>query len=290
VPVTQYDSYTNEYFINPDGLRQHYRHYNNAPKGAPVVLCMPGLTRNAKDFSGVVTHIADRCQVICVDQRGRGLSDYDPDPSRYDIQTYVSDMVALLDELGVSKIIAFGTSLGGLMTMSLAALYPGVIIGAVINDVGPVLEPKGIARILSYVGKGKPPDNWPDAIAAVKRVNKEVYPTFTETEWESFTKKLYREEDGTLIQEYDPEISKNSATISFDNIQDFWGIFEALYTVPTVVLRGALSDLLSAETLLMMAQRHPSLTPVTVENKGHVPLMTEQESLAAIDGLLKNFL
>ncbi|MEX0298630.1 MAG: alpha/beta fold hydrolase [Kordiimonas sp.] len=281
--------YTEAYFTNPDGLKQFYRDYNCAPKDAPTILCMPGLTRNSKDFADIAAHMADRCRVICVEQRGRGLSHWDPDPTRYRPDVYVNDMMVLLKHIDVQQVIAFGTSLGGLMTIMMSALHPGTLIGAIINDIGPVVDPVGIARIKSYVGKGTPPTTWADAIEAVKHANTGVYPKFTESDWESFTRKLYIDVNDKPVLQYDPTISRNFEDTNDQSAPDLWGIFSSLYNIPVVTLRGALSDILSAETLSEMTKRHPDLTPVTVPDKGHVPMMTEPECIEAIDTLIEKF-
>ena len=282
-------NYREQYFTNPDGLQQYYRDYNQAPAGTPTVLCMPGLTRNSRDFEDIANHLAATCRVICVEQRGRGNSDWDPDPARYRLDVYVADMMALLAHLGISKVIAIGTSLGGLMTFIIAAMHPGTIVGAVINDIGPELDPKGIARIKSYVGKGTPPTSWEEAYAATKASASEVYPNFADTDWQWFTHKLYADKDGKPEILYDPAIGK---TFDEDNndtapTPDFWPIFEALHSVPTLVLRGKLSDIISAETLEKMARLHPDLVALTVPDKGHTPLLNEPECYRAIDALFE---
>lgn len=279
--------YSEEYFTNPDGLKQYYRDYNSAPESAPTVLCMPGLTRNSKDFAGVASHMAKSCRVICVEQRGRGNSEWDPDPSRYRPDVYVADMKALLEHLGSEQVIAFGVSLGGLMTMMMGAMMPGTLIGAIINDIGPEVDPTGIARIKSYVGKGTPPTTWDEAVAAVKNSNTGVYPKFSEDDWRTFTEKLYKDEDGKPVLQYDPALSQNFNEEESQSSPDLWPIFGMLKDIPMVVLRGELSDILSNDTLLRMAMEHPDLDPVTVPDKGHVPLMTEPECLSAIDALLE---
>ncbi len=283
-------SYTDEYFTNPDGLKQHYRDYNNAGDGAPVVLCMPGLTRNSRDFEAIAEHLSDRCRVICVEQRGRGQSDWDPQPSRYLPITYVSDMMALLDHLGADKVIAIGTSLGGLMTILIQAMHPGKLMAAVINDIGPEIDPKGIERIKSYVGKGTPPETWDAAITAVKTANAGVYPNFTDEDWRWYTENLYDDVDGKPVVMYDPAISQNFNSEDSQSSPDLWPYFAALYTVPMVVLRGGISDILSAECLERMASEHPDLVPVTVPGIGHVPLMSEEVCKQAIDDLVGRFL
>lgn len=279
-------NYSDNYFTNPDGLKQYYRDYNHVGDDAPVVLCMPGLTRNSRDYEGIADHMAKTCRVISVEQRGRGNSDWDPDPTRYRPDVYVSDMMALLTHLGVKEIIAFGTSLGGLMTIMMAAMHPGTVKGAIINDIGPEIDPAGITRIKSYVGKGTPPKDWAQAIGAVKFANARVYPKFTDDEWEWFTRKLYDEIDGKLQAQYDPAISQNFENNEDQSAPDLWPVFDMMKSVPTVVLRGELSDILSADTLNKMAERHPDLVPVTTADKGHVPLMTEPECIAAIDHLI----
>jgi len=279
--------YSDNYFTNPDGLKQYYRDYNTAGEDAPVVLCMPGLTRNSKDYEGAAAYLAKTCRVVCVEQRGRGNSEWDPDPSRYRPDVYVADMMALLKHLDISQVIAFGTSLGGLMTIMIAAMHPGTLKGAIINDIGPEVDPKGIARIKSYVGKGRPAKDWAQAIGVVKLANAKVYPKFNEEEWGWFTRKLYVEKDGRVIAQYDPAISQNFEDTEDQSAPDLWPIFDMIKSVPTVVLRGALSDILAADTLEKMAARHPDLVPVTVPDKGHVPLMTEPECTAAYDTLLE---
>ncbi|NVJ99167.1 MAG: alpha/beta hydrolase [Alphaproteobacteria bacterium] len=282
--------FTDEYFTNPDGLRQHYRDYNTAGADAPVVLCMPGLTRNARDFADIAKHLSDRCRVICVENRGRGQSEWDPKPERYLPLTYVSDMIALLDHLGARQVIAIGTSLGGLMTIMMQAMHPGKLFAAVINDIGPEIDPKGIERIKSYVGKGTPPETWEQAISAVQTANAGVYPNFTDEDWRWYTANLYDDASGKPVPMYDPAISKNFNSEESQSAPDLWPIFRALHNIPMVVLRGGLSDILSAETLDRMAAEHPDLTPVTVPGLGHVPLMREPECTAAIDKLVARFL
>lgn len=279
--------YTDQYFTNPDGLKQYYRDYNTAPEGAPTVLCMPGLTRNSKDFAGIASHMAATCRVICVEQRGRGNSQWDPEPGRYRPDVYIADMKALLEHLGIKHVIAFGVSLGGLMTMMMGAMMPGTLIGAIINDIGPEVDHTGIARIKSYVGKGTPPTTWDEAVAAVKTSNTGVYPTFTEDDWRAFTEKLYTDEGGKPVLQYDPALSQNFNEEESQSAPDLWPFFAMLKDIPMVVLRGEVSDILSAETLLRMAMEHPDLDPVTVPDKGHVPLMTEPECITAVDALIK---
>ena len=280
--------YSSQFYKSTDGLRLHYRDYNNAPAGAPTILCMPGLTRNARDFADIATLLSSEYRVLCAEQRGRGSSQWDNDPTRYRPDVYVGDMAALLEHAGVDKFIAFGTSLGGLMTMMMAVMMPGKLLGAIINDIGPEVDPAGIARIKGYVGKGTPPKTWDEAIAAAKASGPTIYPTFNDADWKNFTEKLFVEVDGVPVPQYDPAISKNfDGEANSQNAPDLWPVFEATYSIPMVVIRGALSDILSAETLQKMAALHPDLTPVTVPNKGHAPVLDEPECVEAVQSLLK---
>lgn len=280
-------TYSDEYFTNPDGLKQYYRDYNTAPKGAPTVLCMPGVSRNSRDFSELADYLSSRCRVICVDQRGRGNSEWDPDPDRYRPDVYVADMMALLAHIEVKQVISIGTSLGGLMTMMMAAMHPGILKAAVINDIGPEIDPRGLARIAGYLGKGTPPETWADAVALVKAGGTAAFPTFTDDDWEWFTHKHYVEENGKVTVQYDPDINKNFDKTATEAPMDLWAVFGLMAIVPTLVLRGELSDILAQKTLDKMARTHPDLTPVLVKDRGHTPLMDEPESLAAIDDLLE---
>lgn len=279
--------YSDAYFTNRDGLKLHYRDYHIAPTGAPTVLCMPGLTRNAKDFGYLANHLAHRCRMICAEQRGRGLSDYDPDPGRYSPATYVDDMFELLDHLGLTSVYVVGTSLGGLMTMMMQAMRPGIFKAAIINDIGPEVDPAGIARITSYVGKGTPPETWDQAVSATKAANANVYPHFKDADWREFTELLYAEKDGKPVAAYDPAIRNNFTQKTDQAAPDLWPVFAAMHSIPLLVLRGETSDILSADTLVRMQSEHPNCTAVTVPRIGHVPQMREPEVLAAIDRIIQ---
>ncbi len=278
--------YSENYFTNSDGLKLYYRDYNNAGDNVPVVLCIPGLTRNARDFNQIAAHMAKTCRVICLDLRGRGNSDWDDDPTRYRPDVYISDIMALLAHLKTPEIIAFGTSLGGLLIMMLAAMHPGTLKAAIINDIGPEVDPAGIKRIKSYVGKTTPPKTWAQAFAAVKIANLNTFPKFTDDQWEDFAQKTFTEKNGKLTASYDAAISQTFES-NPEQTPDLWGVFDMMKSVPTVVLRGGISDILAEETLDEMAKRHPDLVAVTVPDIGHVPLMTEPECLAAIDNLVE---
>lgn len=279
-------AFSEHFHTAPDGVKTYFRRYP-ASSGADKLplLCMHGLTRNSRDFEDVAPRIADRGRdVIAVDMRGRGRSDYDPNPENYTPATYVEDMVGLLESVGWSEVVALGTSMGGLMTMIMAAAHPGVVKAAAINDIGPVIDPKGLARIQGYVGGGGPYDSWEDAAEAVRGINGVAFPKETgQPFWIAFARRICRKrEDGKIVLDYDAEISKpvQSGDVA---PPDLWPFFDALSPVPILLVRGALTDLLAMDTVNEMQRRSPGLQLAQVPDVGHAPLLTEPAAEAALD-------
>jgi pimeloyl-ACP methyl ester carboxylesterase len=275
-------------YRSADGLELFYRDFG-APdaKGVPVV-CLPGLTRNSRDFIKLATRLAGERRVICPDLRGRGFSAYDPNYKNYVPGTYVKDVVTLLGELGISRFVSIGTSLGGLMTMVLAGVKTVSLAGAVLNDVGPVLGP-GIARIQSYTGKAAPVKNWDQATEQAKFVYGPSLPGLSDVEWDAFAHRGYREDGGRIRLDYDPRIGDAIRELPPPAPDaDPWPLYERLKGIPTVVLRGSLSDILEQDVFEEMGRRIPDARLVLVPGRGHVPLLDEPEVTAAIDMLLKD--
>ena len=274
------------FYESADGLRLYGRVFSAQQSGGLPVLCLHGLTRNSRDFFDLATHLRARHEVLTADQRGRGRSAWDPDPSRYEITTYVRDMWSLLDARGVKRVITIGTSLGALMSMVMAAQRADRIAGAILNDAGPELDPVGVRRIAGYTGKLPPVSNWAEAAAQARSVYGSALPGLSDAQWMEYAHRGYRENiAGTPVLDFDPRIAeafKNPPKVT----PDLWPLFATLGTVPLLVIRGALSDILSASTVQRMAQEHPMLTHVTVANRGHVPLLDEPEALSAIDAFL----
>jgi pimeloyl-ACP methyl ester carboxylesterase len=266
------------------------REYPAGEAGAPVLLMMHGLTRNSADFEPLAAHLAGRYRLIVPDQRGRGLSEWDPDPAQYRPDVYAQDMLVLLDGLGIARACLIGTSMGGLMAMVMNALRPDLASGFVFNDIGPVLDPAGLARIQGYVGPGAVMASWREAAARCRAVNAAAFPDFGEADWLAFARRTCRENaDGTLSFAYDPAIAKS---ISGDAPQtvplDLWPLWDLLDAAPVLVVRGALSDLLSAETVRDMAGRHAGFfSAVEVPRVGHAPILDELPAVAAISAFLK---
>lgn len=286
-------TYRDVFYPAPDGLMLYARDYGDPGQGQdqgqpgrPPILCLPGLTRNSRDFAGLAEHLAPAHRVVVAEQRGRGRSAYDPDPARYQPMTYVGDMAALLDHLGIGRAIVIGTSLGGIMAMIMTATMPERIAAAVINDVGPVIDPGGLERIKSYVGKLAPPRDWAEAETQTRMINAGIFPDFSDSEWRTFTRGLYREDDqGVPVADYDPLIAVGVAQGTAAP-PDLWPLFETLKAVPTLAIRGEHSDLLSGKTFAEMQRRHPAMIAVTIPNRGHAPTLTEPASIAVIDAFL----
>lgn len=275
-------------YRSTDGLELFYREFGDtAAKGTPVV-CLPGLTRNSRDFSKLATRLSAQRRVICPDLRGRGFSAYDPSYANYVPGTYVKDTLALLGELGISRFVSIGTSLGGVMTMVLAGIKSVTLAGAVLNDVGPVLGP-GIARIAGYTGTAAPVKNWDQAVEQAKFVYGPALPGLSAADWDAFARRGYREDGGGIRLDYDPKIGDAIRELPPPAPgADPWPLFERLKDVPTVVLRGALSDILEQDVFEEMGRRITDARLVLVPDRGHVPLLDEPEVAPAIDQLLRD--
>ncbi len=283
-------AFADGYWWSNDGLRLHYRDYPGRPDRPPI-LCIPGLTRNARDFAALAERLAGDWRLICVDLRGRGESAFAKDPMTYVPLTYLQDVEALIDQLALKRFVAFGTSLGGIVTMLLAGTGPGRIAGALLNDVGPVLDPRGLARIGGYVGRGSNWPTWLHAARALAENNAPIYPDYKLEDWLAMAKRLCRlNNSGRVVLDYDMRIAEpfraSGATLDFD----LWPAFEALRGVPGLLVRGALSDLLAEDAAAEMMARLPEFRQLTVPGVGHAPTLDEPDVAPAIDRLLERVL
>jgi pimeloyl-ACP methyl ester carboxylesterase len=271
-----------------DGLRLHIRDYGSIlDPGIPVV-CLAGLTRNSADFGPLASALASglngaRRRVLALDYRGRGLSEYDRDWKNYSLEIENSDVLSVLAALEINAAIFIGTSRGGLHTMLLSAARPTVIRGAVLNDIGPVLEPRGMARIRGYVGKLPVPRSIPDAIDLLKEMMSERFNGLSEADWETYAKITFADAVGRIGARYDQKLMKTLDGLDLEQpLPTLWPQFDGLGGVPLLILRGANSDLFSAGTLKEMAARHPGAKVQTVEGQGHAPLLLDQETITTI--------
>jgi pimeloyl-ACP methyl ester carboxylesterase len=268
-----------------DGLRLHIRDYPGKQVHSPL-LCLHGLTRNARDFADLAERYSPRFRVLALDFRGRGDSDYDPMPMRYTPLTYAGDVLQLLDALDLPEAIFVGTSLGGLVTMAVAAMAPQRIAGAILNDVGPELSQEGLDRIRTYVGHDVRFPSWEAAAAALADNNRHLPRAYGSEEWMKMAWRACRERGGEIVFDYDMAIVEPFQVKGPAPSVDMWPLFRALALKPVLVVRGALSDLLSAEATARMQEAAPDAQFVTVPDVGHAPELNEPTSVAAIDRFL----
>jgi pimeloyl-ACP methyl ester carboxylesterase len=280
------EDFASRFVTVQDGLRLHVRSYGRN-EGRPPVICLPGLARTGADFhklaSGLAAHQGGSRQVIALDMRGRGLSDYDRNPQNYSFQVELADVLAVLTALEIGPAVFVGTSRGGILTMLLAAVRPGAIAGVVLNDIGPVIEAPGLMRIKSYVGKLPQPRNFDEGAEILRRLFQPHFPKLTSDDWVSFAHRTFKQKDGVLVPDYDPKLAKILDGIDLKRtLPPLWREFDALGRVPVMVIRGANSDLLSAATVAAMQVRRPDMTAVEVPDQGHAPLLSETETIERI--------
>ncbi len=284
--------YKDEYWWSSDGLRLHYRDYAygvHQNEDRPPIICLPGLTRNARDFAPVADSFADEWRVIAVDFRGRGESAYAKDPMSYVPLTYVQDLEALLAELDLDHYITLGTSLGGIVTMLSSATIQRKMVGAVINDIGPDIDPRGLERIKNYVGQGRSYETWAHAARGLSEGGDIMFPDYSLNDWIGFAKKCCKlSSNGRIILDYDNRISEPFKVQGGETGVDLWPAFKGLSDTPTLVLRGELSDILSAVTAEKMVKQLRKATLSTIKNVGHCPALDEKDSVAAIAQFLSN--
>ncbi|MGE4064039.1 MAG: alpha/beta fold hydrolase [Rhodospirillaceae bacterium] len=278
-------AFVSRFYTSHDGLKLHYRDYPGPPNPRLTVICIPGLTRNARDFEDVAPHLADRYRVLCVELRGRGQSEYAKDPMTYVPPVYVRDIIALMNSAGLMRAALIGTSLGGIISMVLAAVIPHRLLGVVINDIGPELDPVGLARIGSYVGRSKPVRTWEEAAAAIQAIDGVVFPEYKAEDWARMARRRFIEApEGGLRANYDLSISQ--PFIANAKAVDLWPFFTSLRMMPVLAIRGANTDLLSPAVFDRMQAEVPHLQRVTVPNRGHAPYLDEPEARGAIDKFL----
>jgi pimeloyl-ACP methyl ester carboxylesterase len=280
------EPYSETHWQSHDGLRLYARVYEAANKGAPTVLCLHGLTRNSRDFEDLAPHLMSRYRVIAPDLRGRGLSARDPQMQNYQPTVYVKDILALLDAVDAPRVAIIGTSLGGMLAMMLGYGYAGRVAGMVLNDVGPEIDPEGIERIKQYAGRLPPAGTWRVAVAQTVAVFGEAWPGLPPQRWGQLARRGYREDAaGVVTADADPNIGEALRAAPAAAL-DLWPLWRSLRNIPTLGVRGARSDILSAATFARMKSENPGLEQLEVADRGHVPLLDEPECLAALDNFL----
>ncbi len=260
-----------------DGLRLHVREYGSRTAPALPVVCLPGLARTVADFEVLAPVLAngrpDR-RVIAIDSRGRGQSDYDGNPENYNVAVELGDVATVLTALGIGAAVFIGSSRGGILTMLLGVAHPTAVAGAVLHDIGPVIEPKGLARIKSYVGKLPQPRNFADGADILRRLFDAQFPKLTAEQWLAAAHRTWKVDDGELVPTYDVRLARTLAEFDIERpLPSMWNEFDALARVPMLVIRGANSDILSAATVTAMAARRAQMQIIEVADQGHVPLL-----------------
>ncbi len=275
-------------FHSQDGLSLALRFFDCPDRSRLPLLCLPGLSRNSRDFIRLgrffAEHPIEPRPVIAVDYRGRGLSDDDPNWRNYKPIAEAQDVITAAAAFGLDRAIVVGTSRGGILAMLLGALRPTLLAGVVLNDIGPVIEGRGLARIRGYLSvKRRSVETWDAAVAEVRATSEAQYPGLANDEWRALTSAYYGEAENGFAALFDPKLSKAVADIDpTEKIPMLWPQFMSLARVPVLAIRGALSDLLSPQTLTEMADRHPRFESLTVERQGHAPLLRDAPTLEQI--------
>ena len=285
--VNQPESVTSTFISAPDGLRLHARCYGRRSLAALPVVCLPGLARTADDFDVLATALATNAEhprrVIALDYRGRGRSEYDKDPANYNFQTELADVLAVIAALDATPAIFVGTSRGGILTMLLAAVRPTAIAGALFNDIGPLIEPKGLIRIKGYVGKLPQPRSFEEGAEILQRLFNAQFPRLGPQDWMAAAHRTFKEEKGRLVPTYDVRLAQTLDGVNFEKpLPPLWKEFDALPQVPTMVIRGANSDILSPATVAEMQTHRPWTEVHEVPDQGHTPLLVEADVIGRI--------
>lgn len=272
-------------FTTSDGLSLAYK---DEGTGIPV-LCLPGLTRHSGDFDDLAAQIGDEVRLIRLDPRGRGASDWAPEPETYTAPIEARDAVELLDHLGVEKAVIIGTSRGGILSMVLAATVKARLLGVVLNDIGPVIDQVGLDRIADYLGKNPAyAKTYDEAADAMPAVFEDEFPGVSRERWRACATRWFNETQDGLEINYDPKLAEVVAPTFKAAPPDLWPFFAGFDGLPLAVIRGANSDLLSPQTVQEMKHRMPDLMAVDVPDRGHVPFLDEPESLSAIRHVLRS--
>ncbi len=282
-------SWRDVFTTSKDGLKLYARDYGSRIAALTPVVCLPGLTRNSKDFHELALHLCDKRRVLCLDYRGRGQSEYDRNYKNYSPLIEVSDTLDVMTAAGISHAVVIGTSRGGILAMIMAVMRPTVLKGVVLNDIGPEIAVEGLLRISGYIGNMPDPKNWAEAVGLLKKVTQAHFPTLDDDEWMTFARNTFRDDNGQPRCDYDPQLRHTlPKIISSDDaeIPKMWPQFKALRNIPTLVIRGENSDLLTSETLKKMHKAHEDMTSITLKNRGHTPFLTEFEAVVAIDRLI----
>lgn len=286
--MAQPAAFQSRFFTAADGLRLHMRDYGPRASAALPIVCLPGLARTAADFDPLALALCAARRVVALDYRGRGLSERDKDWRNYDIAVENADILNVLTAAGIDAAIFVGTSRGGLHVMTTAATRPGLLRGAVLNDIGPVIESKGLMRIRGYVGTLPQPSSWADAADLLKATGSAQFTALDDADWEALAHLTFEQRAGRFVPRYDPLLRKGLEALDLETtLPDLWPQFEGLREIPLLILRGEKSDLLSPATVEEMLRRHPGAEFHQVPGQGHPPLLRDAATIARIVAFIR---
>jgi pimeloyl-ACP methyl ester carboxylesterase len=282
---------THHFVSAPDGLKLHYAQWGSTLDPGTPVVCLPGLARTTEDFGTLAAALATGRtprRVLALDYRGRGRSERDKNWKNYDLRVENEDILAVLAAAAVSRAIFVGTSRGGLHAMTLAVVRPTLIRATVLNDIGPVVEPLGLMRIKSYVGKLPAPRNWDEAVAIVQSTMSAHFTALSDADWAVFARMTFEEKDGRFVARYDPKLMRTLESVGPDMPRiELWPAFEALAQAPVLAIHGENSDILADETYREMRARFATCEGVVVPGQGHAPLLIDAPTIAHIAGFVE---
>jgi len=276
-----------------DGLKLHSRAYGSrAAPGLPVV-CLPGLARTGADFDPLATALANDAKrsryVLALDYRGRGLSGYDRNADNYSLPVELADVLAVLTALEIARAVFVGTSRGGILAMLMGSARPAAIAGVVLNDIGPVIEPRGLVRIKGYVGRLPQPKSFEEGAEFLRRLFGPQFPALTPGDWMDHARRTFREHGGRIIPDYDPKLARTLRDVDIQRaLPVLWKEFDSLARMPMLIIRGANSDVLSAATFEAMRARRRQCEAAVVPDQGHAPLLTDDDAIARIGAFVES--
>ncbi len=276
---------TERWFTAADGTKLFARDEGPINGNLTPLLCLAGLTRNSRDFEPIFDRYAHKRRVVAIDFRGRGRSAKAVDSSSYRVDVELQDTIGFLTSLGISNVALLGTSRGGIVGLLMAAYAKNFLAGLMLNDIGCELQTDGLLRIKDYVGHPKCHATW-DEVAKNIASGARGFAHVSHDEWLAMVKRIYIETNAGICPSHDPRLADTLPSeddIKSGKVGELWSILPALLDIPFALMRGAGSDLLTVATVERMQREAPNLKATTIPNRGHVPFLDEEESIAAID-------
>ncbi len=278
-------------YTSSDGLKLSARDYGNPLSPWLPVVCLAGFTRDSRDFHELAVHLSAHRhrprRVVAFDYRGRGRSQWAASAESYNPLTEMNDVLDGMAALNIPRAVVVGTSRGGIIGMLMGLARPATVAGLVLNDVGPVIEVQGLARIKTYAGRTPLPDDWADAAHLLKRIHGAGFPAWRDVDWDYYARLTFNDEGDGPVGAYDAKLAQAFDGLELDQpLPAMWEEFRALRPIPILSIRGENSDMLSAETVARMTEEHSKVETVTVAGEGHAPLLRYGQLLARISAFV----